>query len=243
MTAKVDFTPVKTCTKCGGIFPATADYFHAYKRSPDGRRSVCKACRAAENIARNDEFTAKKRAHYAANKERLNSCCRSYYWANVEAQRASGRERHHRNRDLRLHQMREYRDANRDDLLEKQRVRGRDGFSRRYGVDLQFTLKHRLRSLLRVSLSNGRKGRRMREILGYGVDELRQHLERQFTKGMNWEEFMAGRIHIDHIVPVSAFAITSDLCGEFKACWSLSNLRPMWARENCAKKDTLMTLL
>lgn len=233
----------KTCTKCGECKRATLEFFHAYKRSPDGVRSVCKSCRAVENVVRNAEFTAKKRAHYAENQQRLSGNVRQYYLSNIEAQQASARARHHKNRDARLQQMREYREANKSELLAAQRIRGREAFSARYGIDLQFTLKHRLRSLLRVSLTRGRKSRRMVEILGYSVEELKQHIERQFTHGMGWAEFMAGQIHIDHIVPVASFNITSDSCEEFSACWSLANLRPMWGSENCAKKDTRLTLL
>lgn len=243
MTATGDSTPVKTCTKCGECKPATPDYFHAYKRSPDGRRSVCKVCRAAENVERNAEFTAKKRAHYAANKDRILAGCREYYQANIEAQRASGLERHYRNRELRLQQMREYRNANRDSILESQRRRNREDFAKRYGTDLQFTLKHRLRALIRVSLSNGREGRRMQEILGYGVDELRQHLERQFTRGMSWEKMLRGEIHIDHIRPVASFNITGVDDPAFKECWCLSNLRPAWANENLSKGARITHLI
>lgn len=56
-----------------------------------------------------------------------------------------------------------------------------------------------------------------------------------FINGMTWEKFMAGEIHIDHIVPVSSFNIVSDECEEFKRCWSLSNLRPLWAKDNLSK--------
>ena len=245
MTADLILSPIasKTCTKCGKSKPATAEFFHAYKRSPDGRRTACKVCRATENVERNSEFTERKREHYAANRERLLIATKERYQVNIEAQRAGAIERHHRNREVRLPQMREYREANRERLLEAQRIRGRKNFAARYGVDLQFTLKHRVGSLLRVSLSKGRKSRRFVEILGYSLDELRAHLEKQFSRGMNWDEFMAGRIHVDHIIPVSLFNISSDSCDEFKACWALPNLRPLWASENCAKKDSRLTLL
>jgi hypothetical protein len=75
----------------------------------------------------------------------------------------------------------------------------------------------------------------MSEILGYTTDELRTHLEQQFIDAMSWDNFMRGEIHIDHIRPVSSFNITSDSCEDFKTCWALSNLRPMWAKENLSK--------
>lgn len=230
-----DCTPTKTCTKCKECKPATAEFFHAYKRSPDGRRAVCRICRAAENVANNEVVTAKKRAHYAENAERLAVDHKRSYEKHIEQRRADGRAGHYKNRELRLQQMSAYREANRDVLLAAQRKRNRKEFAERYGSDLQFTLTHRVGALLRVSLRHRKKSKRMVELLGFTLDEFKAHLEAQFTKGMSWEEFMAGRIHIDHVIPVASFNITSDSCNEFVACWSLANLRPLWASENLSK--------
>ena len=89
-------------------------------------------------------------------------------------------------------------------------------------------------------------GRRVREMISgkagstrhlpYDAGVLITHLERQFTAGMNWENY-GSYWHIDHIVPVSSFK-TNDPCSEdFIACWSLSNLRPLPASENLSKND------
>lgn len=43
----------------------------------------------------------------------------------------------------------------------------------------------------------------------------------------------SGAIHIDHIVPASAFDLLD--AKEVRACYSLGNLRPMWASKNIAK--------
>ena len=74
--------------------------------------------------------------------------------------------------------------------------------------------------------------------LGYTVEQLRAHLERQFSARMSWSNY-AGNLpyrtkkktwHIDHITPKSRFA-ADDLKGAF----SLANLRPLWATENMRK--------
>jgi hypothetical protein len=58
---------------------------------------------------------------------------------------------------------------------------------------------------------------------------------------MSWRAFTVARIHIDHIVPLSSFDV--DNPGELKAAWALSNLRPMWAKDNVEKADRRETLL
>jgi hypothetical protein len=64
-------------------------------------------------------------------------------------------------------------------------------------------------------------------ILGYSPNELIAHLESLFTEGMSWENY--GEWHVDHIIPISQFNFTDYNDYEFTKCWSLSNLRPMWA--------------
>jgi hypothetical protein len=95
-----------------------------------------------------------------------------------------------------------------------------------------FRLVQRIRAGLRQSL-HGSKQARTEEMLGYRVADLRKHLERQFLRGMSWNNM--GEWHIDHIVPVSAFNFSSHLDEDFKRCWSLANLRPLWAEDNLRK--------
>lgn len=226
---------LRTCTGCKVELPATKEYFHAYKRAPDGCRAVCRTCRAKDNAENRESRAKKKREHWAANKDRLLAVSRNYYAENIEAQREAARLRHWKNREDRLQKMQEYRVANLEALNAKKRVASLAAYHNRYGKDLEFTVKHRMRSLIRTSLANGRSGKRMQEILGYTTYELRQHLEKLFCNGMNWEQFMAGEIHIDHVVPIAAFKIESDDSEEFRKCWALSNLQPLWARDNLSK--------
>lgn len=92
------------------------------------------------------------------------------------------------------------------------------------------------------SLKGSTKGGRSWEaILGYTANDLRAHLERQFVKGMSWDNY--GEWHVDHIVPVASFSFGSPDDDEFKACWSLTNLRPLWAKANMQKHKNRMHLI
>lgn len=77
--------------------------------------------------------------------------------------------------------------------------------------------------------------------LGYCAGELAHHLDRQFTKGMTWEKFFSGEIHLDHIVAVCEFNKGS--IADMRKCYALPNLRPAWASENLAKSGKRMFLL
>jgi len=76
------------------------------------------------------------------------------------------------------------------------------------------------------------------ELLPYSLDELITHLERQFTSGMSWDNY--GEWHVDHIIPMSKFNITSVNDESFLECWSLNNLRPLWAKDNLSKNNKII---
>lgn len=71
------------------------------------------------------------------------------------------------------------------------------------------------------------------DVLDYTVDELKTHLESQFKTGMTWDNY--GKWEIDHKKPDSLFKYTSIYDDEFKQCWALNNLQPLWKAENASK--------
>jgi hypothetical protein len=54
---------------------------------------------------------------------------------------------------------------------------------------------------------------------------------------MTWDNY--GEWHIDHIIPISAFNFNSPEDFDFKRCWALKNLRPIWAHDNLIKQARL----
>lgn len=102
-------------------------------------------------------------------------------------------------------------------------------------------LRGRVTAMMNRCLTSGKAGRSWFELVDYSLDDLKRHIERQFTKGMSWENM--GEWHIDHIVPVASFSFSSPEELEFKACWSLANLRPMWAEENQRKSAKRIFLI
>lgn len=106
-------------------------------------------------------------------------------------------------------------------------------------TDPSFVLKNRMRSRMFMALKKGKGGERWQDLLGYTVDDLKKHLQKKFLPGMTWELFLNGAIHIDHRVPVAAHNIKGYDSHDFKRCWALKNLQPMWADDNMAKSDHL----
>jgi hypothetical protein len=91
------------------------------------------------------------------------------------------------------------------------------------------------------ALDRGKGGRSWKSMVGYDLAQLCAHLERQFTRGMTWEN--RGKWHIDHIQPLASFCFTSANDPEFKAAWALTNLRPLWKEKNISKGAKRLFLL
>lgn len=88
------------------------------------------------------------------------------------------------------------------------------------------------------SLRKNKARRSWKTLVEYTLEDLRRHLESKFTAGMTWENF--GKWHIDHAVPVTRFKYDSPDNPEFKKCWSLNNLQPLWKHDNLSKSSKTM---
>lgn len=107
------------------------------------------------------------------------------------------------------------------------------------------TAKGKVSASVRAGVVKGiRKGsksaRKTFELLGYTVEQLMEHLEKQFKPGMSWDNYGIGGWHIDHIIPLAAHNYNSPDDLDFKRAWALSNLQPLWARDNISKHAKLI---
>jgi hypothetical protein len=105
--------------------------------------------------------------------------------------------------------------------------------------DPNFAIAHRMRNRINQSIKFKKSGRKWEDIVGYSINDLITHLEKQFQKGMTWGN--RNKWHIDHIIPVCNFDLTND--EGIRTCWALSNLRPLWAEENQEKSYNVRHLL
>lgn len=84
-----------------------------------------------------------------------------------------------------------------------------------------------------ASIKTSTKRRKWEKLVGYTTEDLMKHLEKKFTNGMSWDNY--GEWHIDHIKPKRLFEYKTDKDLEFKKCWELTNLQPLWAKDNFNK--------
>jgi hypothetical protein len=99
---------------------------------------------------------------------------------------------------------------------------------RRYRSDPTFMVWQRQKNQFKKWFKGEHRTNALARAIGYSRDELRTHIERQFVGGMSWSNY--GQWHIDHYIPKNLFDPHCD--ADVRMCWSLSNLRPLWARDN-----------
>ena len=211
---------MKVCSKCGEEKPES-EFYANFKR--------CKACVNQSN----KEWVEK-------NRERANLIAKRWRLNNPEKHRAIAkrwREKYpekakanSRNRDWSKKKIsaKAWREKNRDKI----RVYDAKRRSTPHG-----RIDDAMSSGIRQALKREKGNCHWPELVGYTVEELKKHLEKQFTQGMTWDNY--GEWHIDHIIPKSAYNYTTPKDIDFLRCWDLRNLRPMWGSLNISKHDKL----
>ncbi len=105
----------------------------------------------------------------------------------------------------------------------------------KYYKNIKYRLQVLLRTRFKRAMKNGLKKESAIKLIGCSINELKQHLENQFIKGMSWENYGFYGWHIDHIKPCSRFDLFK--LEEQQKCFHYTNLQPMWATENLIKSD------
>ncbi len=153
---------------------------------------------------------------------------RDYRAKNAEKQRAHEREYYAKNKE----RVRDYQQSWMAENEEKMRAYRREYMREYRRTNPNYAIRHRVSNRIRELVIGG-KATSTTEYLGCSINELRAHLEAQFTGGMDWNRFLAGDIHIDHIRPCCSFDLTDP--EQQKTCFHWTNLRPLWKVDNLKK--------
>lgn len=84
---------------------------------------------------------------------------------------------------------------------------------------------------IRQALKGAKAERHWEDLVGYTLEELKEHLEKQFDENMNWDN-QGSYWELNHIIPKNLFHYTTAEDHDFKICWSLMNLRPLYWQDN-----------
>jgi len=105
-------------------------------------------------------------------------------------------------------------------------------------LKVEYRINDAFSSGIYLALRSKKNGRSWEKLVGFTLTDLMIHLESLFKNGMTWDNY--GEWNIDHIIPKSKFTFSSSDDDQFKQCWSLQNLQPLWASENFSKRDKIL---
>ena len=165
--------------------------------------------------------------------------------------KASNKRNYHKHKEKKIEYHKKWSEKNKEHLTEyikqyrennvdKIRKIKRDYERNRKATDPLYKLISNFRTAIYQVLkeSNVDKNKHYFDVLKYTPDELINHLEKQFTDTMTWDNY--GIWHVDHKLPITSFDIQEMGDEEFMKCWSLDNLQPMWGAENILKSNKLL---
>jgi len=208
---------MKRCSKCKQFKPLSD--FYKCKIKKDGYNAYCKAC-------------AKVCAHQWLNKNKEQKRKTQRQW---RAQNPHyDQEWRNKNKEKRLESDRQWRIKDPEKTKEIQKKKYIKQISTPAGK-----LNRYIGSGISHSLKGSKTGRHWEALVSYTLDQLKKHLEKQFTPEMTWENY--GRFwHVDHKTPVSVFNFGTPEHIDFKKCWALKNLQPLEAKQNMSKNAKLV---
>jgi hypothetical protein len=117
--------------------------------------------------------------------------------------------------------------------INKNPIIKRNTFNFSEDTKIQRKLRNKYNGILKELISDKRH---FSSIFNLSSENLRKHIENQFSEEMNWENRGTTWV-IEHIIPLALFDLKNQK--EIKMAYDLRNLRPMFNKENLDKLDYL----
>lgn len=231
----------KKCKKCD--VEKSIEEFGKQSSRKDGRVSFCKNC-VKEKYKNTVSIYLKKTKNKSAESRKR--------WRdkNIDIVRAKDRERYKKEKEKRKLYHKEYYKENKEEISSKAKIywnNNKDKISKKHNeyhknrmkTDPKYKLDMYASYVLRDAITGRRLRTKWKTYFNYTIKELKDHLESKFKDGMTWENYGLKGWVVDHTIAKKYFIYESVDNKSFTACWALSNLQPLWYRENLEKRDKL----
>lgn len=221
---------MKLCSKCGEL-KIHEDFYSREGKNKFYYSSYCKACakkkqklyrlKNINDIKRKEKTrrnkTYKERSTYQKNYRKLHKAKNAEYQKLYRKTESFKRSIGKRKNWIKSYMQKYFQERKQSDPLFK----------------LSINLRKRLNMAVR---KNSKRGSAVKD-LGCTIEELKIYLESKFQQGMTWENYGRSGWHIDHIIPLSSYDLSSRE-QLLKAC-HYTNLQPLWAKDNLTKSNKL----
>ena len=212
----------KICIKCDIEKEINSDNFPKDKKCSDGYRNVCKEC----CNSRNRELFKIGSLSVDKKKERMRQYMKKKR-KDPEFNKSERKKERERNKERRKTDP-EYRKKINKKKYERRKKKMENDPVYRFKIKI----RKRIRSILKDR--GYTKKSKTHEILGISYEEFNLHMERQFVKGMTWDNY--GEWHIDHIIPLATAICEDDVI----RLNHYTNLQPLWAEDNIRKGSKIL---
>lgn len=237
----------KICRKCK--LDKDINEFSKKNTSKDGKQNICKYCDKQESKKwkeNNKEKVKLQRERYLKkNPEKLKEYQKEYQkkWAKKNPEKVKLKRKKYNLKNCEKNKeycnlwrqnnpdyKKTYNENNREKNWEYEKKRRKNVL-----VKLACNIRCRVKNFLKSKNIN--KTNKTFNIVGCSPELLKEHLEKQFTEGMSWDNHGRFGWHIDHIIPLSSANTDEEI---YKLC-HYTNLQPLWAFDNLTKGDKIIT--
>lgn len=233
----------KICNKCKEE-KGLCDFYN-YKKSKDGKRTICKKCMNkinSEYVNNNREKVKKIKDKYVNNnKDKVKMSKQKWEFMNPDYKK----NHYTQNKDTYIKNSLKNYNKNKDSILKKRKIYYNDNkeniflsIYEKYRKNPLFRLKISVRNRIRVFLKNKNTPKKNKtfDIIGCDPIFLKEFLEKKFFDGMSWDNYGLYGWHIDHIIPLSSAKNEEEM---LKLC-HYTNLQPLWSKDNLKKSNKII---
>lgn len=222
------------CKCC--LVSKNSDEFY-FRKDTAKKQRECKECYRKRVFIYKEkhrtELAQTEKIRYIKNHEEILKKVNTYRMENAAKVKIQKSLSYHRNKEAHSLRMKKYRQEHVVQIREHSRIVAIG----KYRSNIPYRINNRMSCSIRLSIYSGKNGKSWESLVGYSLEQLMNHLEKQFKQGMTWDNYGRNGWHIDHVIPISAFNFQTFKDVDFKRCWALDNLRPLWELDNIRKSN------
>jgi len=219
-----------------------SDFYKRKNGSIDGLMGTCKICMSKNSLKwhnENSEKVKKSLQKYKINNpEKIKESYKKYKLNNLEKVKLKDRKCAKNRRKL-------FPEKCKESLLKwhLKNPNWKKEYRRWYNKKRRSCAKGKLSDNMSTRmyqfLKSNKNNKHWESFVNYTLNDLKIHLEKQFTDSMTWENY-GSYWEVDHIIPIVVFNFQTPEDIDFKKCWALSNLQPLEKKLNRIKKIILI---
>jgi len=217
----IDGVERKRCSGCKEWLPLKL--FRISRTMWDGLSRMCKKC--ASNY---------DKAYYIKNREKILITDSIRREKNKEKNKKIQAAYYRKNKEKIKNKVRKWEKDN----LDKVRIY-KTKHNKKYRSTLKGSLHKRMAGAMRKALKGNKSGRHWEVLVNYTLEDLQKRLQHTMPNGYIWQDYLNGKLHIDHKIPISVFNFEKPEDDDFQRCFALKNLQLLPAIDNIIKSNKI----